>query len=122
MTWGGVDFLRNHYNVALGVLMGDFDAGAIKEEAFGIYKDRGLKALAWTPPVSEHLIVVSDKLPQKAVEALKDELCHLKVTAEEQSVLQSIKGTLTGFVPATNEDYDNLRSIMRVLSPADVAR
>lgn len=36
-------FLSNHTNVALGVLVGDFDAGAVKEEVFYEFEPKGLK-------------------------------------------------------------------------------
>ena len=42
-------FLGSHDNVALGVLTGDYDAGAVKEAIFYKYAARGLKAIATTP-------------------------------------------------------------------------
>ena len=36
-------FLGDHVNVALGVLTGDYDAGAVKEDVFELYKGRGLR-------------------------------------------------------------------------------
>ncbi len=50
-------FLSDQYNVALGVLMGDFDVGAVNSSVYLKYKKRGLKELARTPEISEHLFV-----------------------------------------------------------------
>ncbi len=122
MLWkAGVDvdklasykFLKNHYNVALGVLVGDYDAGAVKEEVFYKYEKRGLKMLAMTPEISEHVFVASNTLPSQKVHALREALYHLKDDKEGKVIMFSIKNSMTGMVPANDEDYDNLRIILQ---------
>lgn len=109
------NFLSSHQNVALGVLIGDFDAGAVKEEVFYEYKKRGLKDLAWTPKISEHVFVTRSTLPSETVNSLRNAL----LTLTDKSILSSIKGGVTALVPADDSDYDNLRSIMVSLEQAD---
>lgn len=109
-------FLHNHNNVALGVLVGDFDAGAVKEEVFFKYRTRGLSELARTPRISEHLFVASDKLPDDQVKAIRSALLRLKDDPEGRAIMVSIKETVTGFVPVRNSDYDNLRHILESLA------
>ncbi|RKZ35278.1 MAG: phosphate/phosphite/phosphonate ABC transporter substrate-binding protein [Gammaproteobacteria bacterium] len=67
----GHEFLGSHDNVALGVLVGDFDAGAVKEEVFMKFEANGLVAIATTVRVSEHLFVARADLEPKLVEALR---------------------------------------------------
>ncbi len=112
---GGYAFLENHHNVALGVLVGDFDAGAVKEEVFDEYEKRGLRELVRTPELSEHVFVASNRLSPEKVKKLRDALYFLRDKEEGQDSMKSIKNTITGMVPVKDEDYDNLRDILHAL-------
>lgn len=105
------EFLHSHDNVALGVLMKDFDAGAVKEEAYWKYRERGLKALAFSPKISEHLFVASAKLPEEQVEAIREAMLGISGVKGGADILSSIKSTVTALVEAEDKDYDNLREI-----------
>ena len=63
----GFEHLSNHDNVALSVLTGNFDAGAIKEEVFRKYEPQGLMEVVRTPLISEHLIVASSAMDNELV-------------------------------------------------------
>ncbi len=106
-------FLHGHRNVALGVLMGDFDAGAIKEEVFYEYKDRGLFDLEWTPKISEHLLVAKSTLPDKVVNKLRSALLSLRDDPDGKRIMSSIKRDVTALVPVEDNNYDNLRVILK---------
>ncbi len=118
----GYEHLKTHNNVALSVLAGDFDVGAVKEEVFFKYQKRGLRVLAWTPSISEHVLVVSDTLSTKKTDLLRSALYSLKNTEEGKKILREIKKTMTAMVPAKDEDYDNLRNILRVLEGKGILR
>lgn len=111
----GHAFLRNHSNVVLGVLIGDFDAGAVKDEVFYEYEQRGLRAVTWTPPISEHLFVTRRTLPSKTIKALRKALYALEHEKEGKAIMSKIEKNMTGMVPARDEDYDNLRVILKEL-------
>jgi phosphonate transport system substrate-binding protein len=113
------DFLSNHNNVALGVLIGDFDAGAVKEEVFYRYKDRGLRELARTPEIAEHLFIASSKLPPETIEALRRAFRDLK---NIRKIMWSIKKNMTGIVQADDSDYDNLRTILSGLGQSGIQK
>jgi phosphonate transport system substrate-binding protein len=112
----GYVHLSNHNNVALSVLIGDNDAGAVKEEVFHKYEKRGLKALAWTPRISEHLLVADDTLSAGTLDSLRNALFHLKDSKKGLDIMKGIKPTMTSMVPVKDEDYDNLRTILQTLS------
>lgn len=114
-------FLSNHDNVALGVLMGDFDAGAVKEEVFYHYQNRGLKMLEATPPISEHLFVAKDTLSPDMTEKLRNALYGLNNDPEGRSAMRAIKGNITGMVAADDSHYDSLRKILHALEKQGIS-
>jgi len=107
-------FLGNHANVALGILSGEYDAGAMNEMTFHKYEKRGLRALAVTEQFSEHLFAVSNKVSPKLADILENALFDLKNSAEGKRIMQSIKSTMTGMVPVRDSDYDNLREVEKI--------
>jgi phosphonate transport system substrate-binding protein len=106
-------FVRNHHNVVLGVLLGQFDAGAVKEEVYDEYKDQGIRALARTPAVSEHLFVASSELPPVTVSVLRRHLFNLENSPQGLAILAGIQADITGLAPVTDDDYDTMRKILR---------
>lgn len=118
--FSGYQFLGSHDNVAMGVLSGDFDAGAVKEAVFYKYQSRGLKALATTPSIPEHLFVARSDLAPETITALRQALVGMDATEEGRRAMASIKPTITAFEAADDADYDVLRDIFSVLSRAGV--
>jgi phosphonate transport system substrate-binding protein len=113
-------FLNNHHNVALGVLVGKFDAGAVKSEVFYAYEKRGLRVLEWSPEVSEHLFVASSALPKETIRGLIDALSRLWGSEDGQRILRGVNDHATGMVTVEDGDYDNLRTILRALKKVGV--
>jgi phosphonate transport system substrate-binding protein len=103
------EFLGSHNNVALGVLGGYYDAGGVKEGVFYKYQKRGLKMLAKSPAIAEHVFVASDKLPPPTINTLRQALVDLK----DKTILSSIKKSVTGMALVKDEDYDALRAILQ---------
>ena len=118
----GYIHLRNHINVALSVLVGDSDAGAVKEEVFYKYEQRGLKALAFTPRISEHLLIGHNTLPAEVIDSLRKALFNIKDTKHGRAIMTAIKSSMSAFVPVQDEDYDNLRIIMQTVMKNDVQK
>lgn len=114
-------FLNDQYNVALGVLMGDFDAGAVNVSVFHKYKGRGLKELARSPQVSEHLFVARSSLSEDTVTVLKRAFLDVKKDKNAQMIMSSIRKDMTAFVPASDRDYDNLRKLLQSIDKSKTA-
>ncbi len=110
---------KGHNNVAMAVLSGAADAGAIKAEVLEHFRSKGLQALAETPEISEHLFVTRADLPPALVQRLRKILLDLKDSGRIAQVLAPIKKTATGIVPASGADYDNLRRIMQQVKGKD---
>jgi phosphonate transport system substrate-binding protein len=118
----GYAHLENHHNVVLGVLLGKYDAGAMKGEVFYAYQERGLRALAWSPKISSHLFVANPALPEELVGRLRRAMQDLHKTPEGLRILDAIKKGATGLVPVQDGDYSNLREILRASGKLEQAR
>lgn len=110
-------FLGAHKNVALAVLAGDYDAGAVKSEIFDEYAPKGLRALATSAPVSEHLFVTRGNLPREQIEQLRRTLLGARTAPEGMAMLRAINKDTTNLVPAADGDYDGLRRLLGVKHP-----
>lgn len=109
------EYLGGHKNVALGVVSGDYDAGAVKQEVFDELAPRGLRVLAAMPTVSEHLFVTRSDLPAPQVEKLRQGLLNIKTDPDGKTIMQSINKGMTNMVPVNDADYQSLRAMMRAL-------
>lgn len=112
---GSYNFLASHHDVALGVLGGFYEAGGLKEEVFREYAGRGLRVLAKSPPIPEHLFLAGSRLPESQVAKLRQALLELK----DPAILTPIQVTATGFAPVRDQDYDILRRIKKTLGPLE---
>lgn len=117
---GKFEFLTNHDNIALGVLAGNFDAGALKEDIYNEYAKQGLRALATSAPMPDHIFVARKGLPDDLVRKISTILISLRDTESGRLVLGSIQSSLTALVPARDSDYAQLRSLLGTLSRAGV--
>lgn len=108
-------FLGSHDNVALAVLTGDYDAGAVKEAVFYKYEFRGLRVLKSTPALTEHNFVASNKLEPEVVNKLRKAFYQLDKSPRGKTILNSIKPGVTAMRPVKDGDYENLREILHAL-------
>ena len=114
------NFVGDHVNVALGVLAGDFDAGAAKEDVFLQYEKRGLRSIATSMPLSDHVFVASNTLPDAKVQQLRTLLLQLHNEPRGSLILQAITPGVTRLLPVQDSDYDNLRQLLARLKQTGV--
>lgn len=106
-------FLGSHKNVAIGVLVGDFDAGAMKKEVFDEFAPKGLKALAMTPGVPDHVFVARSDLPPETVAKLRKALLHLGRRPMGADILGRLHRGLSDLIPTQDQDFDALRDMVK---------
>jgi len=111
-----VSHVLAHDNVVYGVLAGDFDAGAVRSDVYDEMAWRGLRIIARSPPVSEHLFVTRSTMPPGDVKRLQQALLELSTWPDGQRILHSISLETTGMVPASDADYDGMREVLRSLA------
>ncbi len=105
------DFLGRHDRVAQYIIMGKYDAGAIKESVALKYASY-LQIIARSEDIPDFMIVVSNKMDKALALKIQQVLYDLK----DPEILGSIKASATGFSPRSDSDYDNLRRIMKKVS------
>lgn len=108
----GYRMLGNPYNVALAVLAGNYQAGAVRADIFALYEARGLRPLASSPRVSAQVFLVRPGLAPELEQRLRALLLAMRDTPEGQQALQAIKPDITGIVPASDCNYDSLRELL----------
>lgn len=114
-------FVGDHVNVALGVLAGDFDAGAVKEDVYFNNENRGLRAIATSQPFSDHLFAAKKKMPADKLAKLRQALIELHKDPRGNTILQSMTKGVSVLLPVKDGDYDNLRSVLRKMQEIGVA-
>lgn len=78
-------FLNSHYNVVLSVVGGYFDAGAVKEEIFIKFKSRGIRVIAKSPPIPEHLFVARSDMPKELSSEIRYYLLNIEKNKKKRS-------------------------------------
>lgn len=111
-------FLHSHSNVALAVLAGDFEAGAVKPDIFKKYASQGLKVITDTEKISEHLFITRANLPKSQIQSLRRAMLEIKKSPEGMQALHAIKSNITNLVEVKNNDYENLRAMMKEVASA----
>lgn len=109
---GRATVLEGHVNVALAVLAGDCDAGAVKDEVYQSFAPKGLRTLAKLPEVSDHLFVANSKLSPDLVAQLRNAFMELNRTHDGKAIMTSIHPHMTALVAPKDSDYDNLRALL----------
>ena len=109
---GHFEFLVGNKNVALAVLAGDYDSGAVNQEVFDEMSPKGLRALAISPPLADYVFVASSKMQPALQTRLRQALLHLKDTAEGKAIMAAIHPGMTALTPAKDADYDGVRTLM----------
>lgn len=117
---GTTKFLNNHENIALSVLAGNFEAGAMKEDIFKQYEKEGLRTIAVSDPMPDHLFVARANLPDDLVRTITTTMLTLQDSEDGRQILAAMQNNLVALVPAQDSDYDPLRKVLATLERAGV--
>jgi len=104
--------LPSHDDIALAVLSGDFDAGAVKPAVFKRYEEDGLEVLIKTQKISEHLFLTNSELPEKQQDKLRQILLNMGDSPKGLAILKGIKKSISRLVEVKENHYDNLKKII----------
>jgi len=109
-------FLGHHDDVAKAVLLGEFDAGGLRETTAYQFRDKGLKFIKVSEDIPEFNFCVRPGLDSGLSEKIKGALIRLSTATEEEArVLKSMDKDYTGFMDATDSDYGVIREMIRKL-------
>ena len=104
---------RGHTNIALAVLSGKIEAGAVKSEVYEKFANRGLRSLQRLPEISEHVFVARTDMPEALSTRIRALLLSLHITPEGRSLLRTLHPDATALGPVVDSDYDPLRTILK---------
>jgi phosphonate transport system substrate-binding protein len=107
--------MSNHENVLYGVLLGDYDAGAVAKEVFNENNNGNFKIIESSKQISTHLFVASNKLEKQTIKQIKKLFLDLSKEPFGDDILQFISPSLTGFVDLKDSDYDLHRQIIQTV-------
>ncbi len=103
-------FIGYHDDVVKAVLAGDFDVGAVMESVFQKHGNEGVRVIEVSDDIPEFTICSGSSLPEDDLVSIREALLKFN---EENPVTQSILGRIepqyTGFVAASDEDYEVIR-------------
>ena len=83
--------LKSHEDVALAVIGGYFDAGGVKEEIFTRYETRGIRVLARSPRMPEHVFVTRSDMDPRIISILRKGMLKMGADSTKTPVFTSIK-------------------------------
>ena len=101
------DFLGRHDKVAQYVIMGKYDAGAVKKSVADKYS-KYLQIIDRSKPLADFMIVANSSLDKQLIKQIKDALIDLK----DPKILHSLKESAVGFQERIDSDYNDLRVII----------
>ncbi len=103
-------FLGRHDKVAQYVIMGKYDAGALKQSVATKYA-KYIQVIATSKAYPGFMIVANSSMDKELVEKIRAVLFNPK----NATILKSVKKSAIGFEKRKDSDYNELRKIMKVI-------
>jgi len=100
-----VDIIKNEENIALSVLIGEYEVGALSEFTAKKYLEDGLKIIKESELTPRFLIAARADFPEK------EKIKSLLLNQIDKEVLQSFN--IKAFVSAEDRDFDYIRFLIR---------
>ncbi len=110
------NYLGHHSDVINAVLSGDFDAGGVMESAALSELSSGIRILKSSEEIAEFNITVAADMDKQVLSDLAKAMLDLNgEDPQNKAVLRAMNEHYTGFVAATDDDYNNVRRMMAAL-------
>lgn len=110
---GHYDFIGHYDNIARGVMIGDFDAGILKDTSAYAWRNKGLRILYTSPPLPPYNISARRGLDPAIISRVRAALLALRPNnAADRSVLHALDPAYGGFAPVSDRDYDIVRKLI----------
>jgi len=110
---GEYKFIGHYDNIAKGVANDDFDAGILKDTTANDWKHKGLRILHSSPPLPPYNIVASKNVDAGLLKQIRQAFLALdSKDPMHKKVIQALDDEYSGFVPASDADYDVVRQLI----------
>ncbi|MEW6739150.1 MAG: phosphate/phosphite/phosphonate ABC transporter substrate-binding protein [Nitrospirota bacterium] len=110
-----VDFLQQEDRVALSVLIGDYDVGAMSEPVARKYTKDGLKIIKTSEAISSFVLCASNMLSEE----VRRDIIKGLVSLKDRETLASVDRDIQGFAAAEDRDFDVVRVMIKNLTGRD---
>jgi len=111
---GRYDFLGHYDNIVRGVLNRDFDAGIVKDTTAYKWQHRGIRVLYASPDLPPYNIAASRHVNDALFRKLQRAFVALDVNnPAHAAVIKALSDDYDGFVPATDAEYDVVRTLIK---------
>jgi phosphonate transport system substrate-binding protein len=113
--FAGVDYLEQEDRVALSVLIGDHDVGALSESVARKYTGDGLRIIKTSDAIPSFVLCASVVLPHE----IKNAVVNILDSLQHRETLSAIDSDMEGFAAAEDRDFDVIRVIIHNLTGKD---
>ena len=113
--FAGMDFLQQEDRVALSVLIGYHDVGAISESVAKKYTNDGLKIIKASEAIPSFILCGTGSLQDQ----VKSEIVKALESLKDKTILSPIEKDIAGFTSALDRDFDVIRVMIKNLTGKD---
>jgi phosphonate transport system substrate-binding protein len=111
---GSYHYLRHYDNIVRAVLLGEYDAGILKDTKAYNWKGKGIRILYSSPELPPYNIAASSKVSPQIVAKLKKAFLNLDINKPDHySIIKALDKKYDGFAPASDSDYDIVRQLIK---------
>ena len=106
-------FIGHYDNISRAVLVGDFDAGILKDTTAFKWQNKGLRILYSSPQLPPYNIAASKNLDAATLEQLKAAFLDLNPeNPEHLAIIKSLDKKYDGFAATSDAEYDVIRKLV----------
>lgn len=106
-------FIGHYDNISRSVLVGDFDAGILKDTTAFKWQNKGLRILYSSPQLPPYNIAASKNVDAQTLEQLKAAFLDLNSeNPEHLAIIKSLDKKYDGFAATSDAEYDVIRKLV----------
>jgi len=114
---GSYEFLRHYDNIVRAILLGEYDAGILKDTTAYKWANKGVRVIYSSPDLPPYNIVASSKVSHTTLARLKAAFLNLDTdNPEHYKIIKSLDKNYDGFAEASDADYDIVRQLIKPFS------
>jgi phosphonate transport system substrate-binding protein len=107
-------FLGHYDNIARAVMVGDFDAGILKDTMAFAWAGKGLRILYSSPQLPPYNIAASKNVDKRTLVALKKAFLSLNSRKPEHlKIIKALDKIYDGFAATSDAEYDVVRRLIK---------
>jgi phosphonate transport system substrate-binding protein len=106
-------FIGHYDNISRAVLVGDFDAGILKDTTAYKWQNKGLRILYSSPELPPYNIAASKSIDEQTLSQLKAAFLDLRPDNKEHlAIIKSLDKKYDGFAATSDAEYDVVRKLV----------